>query len=55
MSEGLEQSYRPTDKVGRVLFTLTKWLALFGGAVVGLMEQFAAKGGLWLPDALKLD
>ena len=37
MSEGLEQSYRPTDKVGRVLFALTKALALFGGAVVGLM------------------
>ena len=29
--------------------------ALLGGAVVGPMEQLAAKGGLWLPDALKLE
>ncbi|NQV56739.1 MAG: TRAP transporter small permease, partial [Rhodospirillales bacterium] len=38
MSEGFEEEVpRPTDKVGRVLFTLARALALFGGVVIGAM------------------
>lgn len=38
MSEGAETTYRPTDKVGRVLYRLSAGLAMFGGIVIGAMS-----------------
>ncbi|MBO6784148.1 MAG: TRAP transporter small permease [Alphaproteobacteria bacterium] len=37
MSEGSEQNTRPTDPVGRVLYSIAKWLAVFGGVVLSAM------------------
>tara|TARA_B100000315_G_C14594823_1_gene598258 strand:- start:2566 stop:3129 length:564 start_codon:yes stop_codon:yes gene_type:complete len=37
LTEGTELSARPTDKVGRVLFQITRALALLGGLVVCAM------------------
>ena len=47
MSEGLDSSVRPTDKVGRILYRITAALAIFGGFVVGavaLMTTISVTG-----------
>ena len=47
MSELPDQVTRPTDKVGRVLFLLSRGLALFGGAVilaVAIMTAISVSG-----------
>lgn len=37
MSEGPNVSVRPTDPVGRVLYSVSKWLAIIGGILLCLM------------------
>jgi TRAP-type C4-dicarboxylate transport system permease small subunit len=37
LSEVSVSTHRPTDKVGRILFDISRWLALFGGGVIGAM------------------
>jgi TRAP-type C4-dicarboxylate transport system permease small subunit len=37
MSEITQHVTRPTDPVGRVLYSISKWLAVFGGIVLGAM------------------
>ncbi len=37
MSEGSTENARPTDPVGRVLYSISKWLAVFGGVVLSAM------------------
>lgn len=37
MSEGQSESSRPADPVGRVLYSISKWLAIVGGVLLCLM------------------
>ena len=37
MTEGFETTYRPTDKVGRVLYKYSAALAIFGSFIIGFM------------------
>lgn len=37
MSEGLNNEARPADPVGRVLYSISKWLAIIGGILLCLM------------------
>ena len=37
MSDDVDNITRPTDKVGRVLYIASSWLAIFGGFVVGIV------------------
>lgn len=37
MSENATDNARPTDPVGRVLYAISKWLAVFGGVVLSVM------------------
>lgn len=37
MSEGPSETVRPTDPVGRVLYSVAKWLAIVGGILLCLM------------------
>ena len=37
MSEMSTEHTRPADPVGRILFQISKWLAIFGGVVLGAM------------------
>ena len=37
MSDDVNNITRPTDKVGRVLYGASSWLAIFGGFVVGIV------------------
>ena len=47
MSEDFDNIARPTDKMGRVLYVASSWLAIFGGFVVGavaLMTTISVTG-----------
>ena len=37
MTEGFETNFRPTDKVGRVLYKYSAALAIFGSFIIGFM------------------
>ena len=34
MAEQIEQNARPSDPVGRVLYSISKWMAVFGGVLL---------------------
>jgi TRAP-type C4-dicarboxylate transport system permease small subunit len=42
MSEQAETHTRPTDPVGRVLYQIAKWLAIFGGVILCAMAALTA-------------
>ncbi|MBT7957133.1 MAG: TRAP transporter small permease [Rhodospirillaceae bacterium] len=52
MSDILEGSARPTDKVGRVLYKLSAGLALFGSFVVAAMAAVVAFNVTWRATSL---
>jgi len=37
MAEQFEQNTRPTDAVGRVLYSISKWMAVFGGMLLFIL------------------
>jgi len=37
MAEQIEQNARPTDPVGRVLYSISKWMAVFGGVLLFIL------------------
>lgn len=52
MSDILEGSARPTDKVGRVLYKLSAGLALFGSFVIAAMAAVVAVNVTWRATSL---
>ena len=50
MSDAVPTQYRPTDSVGRFLYVVTRWLAVFGGLLFTAMAimMTASVLGRWL-------